>query len=1007
MGVNGLRRKNETAKRIVTAETFGMVLVLFSLLTFIVVLTGEGLLGSFGANVRAFLYGAFGYTVFAVLCALFYTGILLVSGKRPRVELALGFTLFIGILSLLACLHVILTLDFPATSFLGYVKACYAMGEGSFAGVTVGGALIAMLCYPVISLISAVGAAIVFGFITLLCVYSVYVRITNGPTEKQKKKSAPKGKGDVYRETPKEISGVKAYPVTNFDFEAEENRQNVQSNTERYFGNAVFELKTTKEMKKGDSRSESLKILYPNRGKEQLDFSQGGQDLENYRKDYAQKLNYITTPPPVIPQPFQSSATPLKTVPGSGTSRFTDGEGVTYAQPAPTPIAPIRESYRTVETFTEPERDNYRTFESFTEPVRNSYKTEEPLETNFIQPEPTHVPSQEEFPYARQNTVSSAPSYGVDFSRINPTRQEEFSRDIPVDNISYNPRPVEPGLEESEETPFIPESGFNGEESFAARREMQTPITPVEPMRTTVRMPYANESAPERAQPIPKEPVTPPMDEMPLVYHYVAPPVDMLRDYAIKAENFAAENEERSHIIEETLMGFKIPATVVHVTNGAAFSRFELSLPPSISVKKIPQYEDDIAMRVQAKDGVRVEAPIPGKDLVGVEIANRSRYTVGMKPVMQDSVFRNSKAGSLTFALGQDISGENVVCDITKMPHMLVAGSTGTGKSVCLTTMILSLIMKYSPEDLRLVLIDPKTVEFTMFRKIPHLLLPDPVTDVNKAIKIFGWAVEEMERRFMTFSEAEVRNLEEYNASRKPNQRKLPKIVIIVDELNDLMMRNKKAMEDGIVKIAQKARAAGIHLILATQRPSVDVITGIIKANLPARISFRVTNAADSITILNEGGAEKLLGMGDLLFSDGVRQNPLRLQGVFADTEEVKTIVGFIRERNKAYYSKEVEEMLNRPERQEEDVQERGVGGGRGSVDQDPLFIDALREVVRAQSASTSMLQRKLRIGFARAGSIIDEMTEKGFISAFEGNRTRKVLMTYDEFVEKYENGEE
>ncbi len=973
-----------------------MVLVLFSLLTFIVVLTGGSLLGSFGANVRAIMYGAFGFAAFAVLCALLYTGVLLVSGKRPSLEFSLAFTLFIGVLSLVACLHVILTLDFPAESFSDYVKVCYAMGQESFSEVTVGGALISMLCYPVISLISAVGAAIVFGFITLLCVYSVYVRITNGPTEKQKKKSAPKGKGDVYREAPKDIGGVKAYPVTNFDFEAEENRQNVQSNTERYFGNAVFELKTKKEIKKGDSRSESLKILYPNRGKEQLDFSQG-QDLESYRKDYAQKLNYIKTPPSVIPQPFQGGGTPLKPVPGSGVNRFTDGEGVTYAQPAPAPITPVRETYRTEETFTEPTRETYRTEETFSD--------------SFTNPTPTRIPSQEEFPYTRQNTVSSAPSYGVNFSRVNPTRQEEFPRDIPVESVNpYSPRPVEPGLEEESDGTPLSSVGFDfeREETFSVKSEPQSPEIPVAPpVRPAMRAQYASASAPERAQAVPQEPLTSPTEEMPLAYHYVAPSTDMLRDYAVKAENFAAENAERSHIIEETLMGFKIPATVVNVINGPAFSRFELSLPPSISVKRIPPYAEDITMRLQAKDAVRVEAPIPGKDLVGVEVANRSRYTVGMKPIMQDSVFRNSKAGSLTFALGQDISGENVVCDITKMPHMLVAGSTGTGKSVCLTTMILSLIMKYSPEDLRLVLIDPKTVEFTMFRKVPHLLLPDPVTDVNKAIKIFGWAVEEMERRFTTFSEAEVRNLEEYNASRKPNQRKLPKIVIIVDELNDLMMKNKKAMEDGIVKIAQKARAAGIHLILATQRPSVDVITGVIKANLPARISFRVTNAADSITILNEGGAENLLGMGDLLFSDGVRQSPLRLQGVFADTEEVKTIVGFIRERNKAYYSKEVEEMLNRPERQEEDAQERGVGGGRGTADQDPLFIDALREVVRAQSASTSMLQRKLRIGFARAGSIIDEMTEKGFISAFEGNRTRKVLMTYDEFVEKYENGEE
>ncbi len=979
--MSGFRRKTDTAKRIITAETFGMVLVLFSLLLTVVILTGDKLLGSFGANVKAFMYGSFGYTLFAVLCALFYTGISLVMGKRIHLSFSLGFTLFVGIVSLICALHVAFSLDITAKSFSAFVKACYAAGGGAFAGVTVGGAVFAIITYPFMSLISAIGAAIVFGFITLLCVYSVYVRIANGTSERGKRVSSPKGRGDVYRETPKEIGGMKAYPVENFDFAAEDTRQNVQSNTERYFGNAVFELKTKKELKRGDSRSASLDVLYPNRAKG-LDFSQNPQDMENYRKDLAQKVNYIKTPPPIISQAYSpDSATTLKPVPGSGANRFTDGEGVTYAQPAPAPITPVQTPYDKPET--------------------------------EISPAPTNVPMQDEYPFTHERTVASAPSYGVNFSRINPTVQEELPRDIPVSNSytsPYAPRPVEPGLEEGvDDVPADFSYRFDGEDG-GIEEESSTPEIPVSPI-TRPRTYESRTTQPESVSPAFTQysaaATEPPVEEMPLVYHYVAPPMDMLRDYAIKAENFAKENAERSHIIEETLMGFKIPATVVQVTNGAAFSLFELSLPPSITVKKIPQYADDIAMRLQAKDGVRIEAPIPGRDVVGVEIANNSRYTIGMKSVMKDSKFTNSKAGSLTFALGQNISGENVVCDITKMPHMLVAGSTGTGKSVCLTTMILSLIMKYSPEDLRLVLIDPKTVEFTMFRKIPHLLLPDPVTDVNKAIKIFGWAIEEMERRFTTFSEAEVRNLEEYNASRKSNQRKLPKIVIIVDELNDLMMKNKKAMEDGIVKIAQKARAAGIHLVLATQRPSVDVITGIIKANLPARISFRVTNAADSITILNEGGAEKLLGMGDLLFSDGVLQNPLRLQGVFADTEEVKTIVGFIREHNQAYYSKDVEEMLNRPERQEEELQERGMGGGRGGVDQDPLFIDALREVVRAQSASTSMLQRKLRIGFARAGSIIDEMTEKGYISAFEGNRTRKVLMSYDEFMEKYGDGNE
>ncbi|MBQ1269430.1 MAG: hypothetical protein IIY09_03005, partial [Clostridia bacterium] len=899
--MNGLRRKTENTNRIMTAETFGMVLALFAVLLLVVVLTGETLLGSFGAQVSGFMFGAFGYLAFAVLAGLLYAGIALVIGKRPGGKIAPEILALLTVLFCVCAFHVGKSDALSQTSFKEYCNACYAAGFGKFSQITFGGSIMGAIVYPVIKVASTVGAIVVFAFLSLFSAYGC-ATISKGKAEPAKREKKPRKiaqEGNVYLQRPEDIDGMKAYPNTSFDFDAEDSKQNIESNTERYFGNQPFELKTKKDYKRKDQRAESLKILYPNRGNGNLDFAGDEvQPIERERvfsQSFENKINYIKTPAPILPQHTagRNEGVSIRPVTGTGgvpkylheeTSRF-DAE----------PFSAKQESPAIEQPFSRPQES----FSSYSTPPRPISQTVQPLSEDDVAP--THIPASEEFPFVRAAEEPKpivAPTSGIDFSRNGFHHGAELPGGIPAENA---PRPVDPSLEE------------DAEEATFVARQMQ-PVTPVAPKAvrteraaTPAAQPSINLQKKEDLQDGEKG-----IDEMPLVYKYNAPPLEFMKDYASNKEGFLKENELRSRIIEDTLTGFDIPATVVNVTNGAAFTRYELSLPANISVKKVPQYADDIAMRAQAQDGVRIEAPIPGKDLVGIEIANTNRLVVGLKSIMSEAKFRYSKPSSLTFALGQNISGDGEVCDICEMPHLLVAGSTGTGKSVCLSTLIVSLICKYSPEDLRIVLVDPKQVEFSMFSGLPHLLIAEPIVDVSKAITMFNWAVSEMERRFALFKDAQVKNLEEYNGQRATDQRKLPKIVIIVDELNDLMMKNKKSMEDVIVKIAQKSRAAGIHLILATQRPSVDVITGVIKANLPSRIAFRVTTPADSVTILAEGGAEKLIGKGDLLYKASNMPKPQRLQGPFISNEEIKAIVGYIKKHNTAYFDRAVAELLNK-----------------------------------------------------------------------------------------------
>ena len=487
-------------------------------------------------------------------------------------------------------------------------------------------------------------------------------------------------------------------------------------------------------------------------------------------------------------------------------------------------------------------------------------------------------------------------------------------------------------------------------------------------------------------------------DDMPI---YKFPPLSLLDNLSsTDSKAVAAELESTAARLVDTLKSFGVETQVINVSRGPTVTRYELQPKAGVKISKITSLADDIALNL-ATAGVRIEAPIPNKAAVGIEVPNRDSSTVGIREVIESSTFSASKS-KLTVSMGKDIGGNTVVADIAKMPHGLIAGATGSGKSVCINSFIISLLYKASPEDVKLLMVDPKVVELGIYNGIPHLIVP-VITEPRKAAGALGWAVNEMEQRYKMFADRDVRNIEGYNKLvesliDEPEVKKMPRIVIIIDELADLMMTAPKEVEDSINRIAAKARAAGIHLLIATQRPSVNVVTGVIKANIPTRIAFAVSSHIDSGTILDCAGAEKLLGRGDMLFRPVGANKPNRIQGCFVSDEEVERVVEFVKSGGKANYD---DNVLLEIERQAaiEKQQRTGVVE-EGANDDDPVLDEAIKVVVELGQASTSLLQRKLKLGYARAARIIDQMEERGIIGGYEGAKPRQVLITPEQLME-------
>ena len=598
-------------------------------------------------------------------------------------------------------------------------------------------------------------------------------------------------------------------------------------------------------------------------------------------------------------------------------------------------------------------------------------------------------------PAADDSLESAIPDFVEDNSPLSPDLdamiRDSYSQ--PQDNAPYTPAydmDIDIPIPEDE-----PDNGaiVSPEELMQDPPELFTPDAETAPAET------AAPAAPA-SEPVSQPPARP----------YQIPSIDFLQNGVSRAGDPAVDQEmkEKAGILVETLKSFGVTVRITGIFRGPSVTRYEIQPAAGIKVSKITGLADDIALSLAAQ-GVRIEAPIPGKPAIGIEVPNSHKDTVSLREILESDSFRSSRS-KLAFAVGRDIAGNAVVGDIARLPHMIIAGATGSGKSVCTNSIIMSILYHATPEEVKLILIDPKIVEFTVYEGIPRLLIP-VVTAPKKAAGALNWAVQEMQRRYNLFAENSVRDLGDYNAAAaQPGSglEPMPQIVVIIDELADLMMTTSKEVEDSICRLAQKARAAGMHLIIATQRPTTDIITGLIKANIPSRIALSVMSQVDSRTILDTGGAEKLLGHGDMLYLPNGKIKPVRVQGCFTSTKEIEKVVDFIKSQTQSEYSDEIMEQVEqsipvtKAEAKELRAAEKAAAVNEPEPGSDEDVLErAIEVVVEAGQASTSSLQRRLKLGYARAARMMDELEQMGVIGSYEGAKPRKVLMTKEQLAER------
>ncbi|MBQ8001127.1 MAG: DNA translocase FtsK [Ruminococcus sp.] len=574
------------------------------------------------------------------------------------------------------------------------------------------------------------------------------------------------------------------------------------------------------------------------------------------------------------------------------------------------------------------------------------------------------------------------------------------------------------GITRSKETPYVAQGAKQADpqtvavDPNATAEDDETPVDIVEETRAVASEIKQNEAD---KKPVPR---------------YTYPPVQLLKPSTDSNDDQAMrELQGNAQKLLETLESFGVKVTISNICRGPSVTRYELKPAPGVKINKITNLADDIALSLAA-DGVRIEAPIPGKAAVGIEVPNKCISMVTMRELIDSPEFQTASS-KLTCVLGKDISGNIVTADLAKMPHLLIAGTTGSGKSVCVNSLLMSILFHATPDEVKLLLVDPKMVEFSKYKGLPHLLIP-VVSDAKKAAGALNWAVTEMMQRYKLFSEYDCKDILSFNNLVESNLRyieenqnadtadgeeaepvcmevnglpvpkeKLPRIVIAIDELADLMMVAAKEVEDAICRLAQMARAAGMHLVLATQRPTVNVITGLIKANIPSRIALKVSTGQDSRIILDCGGAESLIGRGDMLFSPTGAPKPIRVQGCYASDEEIEGVTSYIKKNHQAQYNEEIEETIRRIAAEEMDKKGKDSDDAGGEIELDDKMEEAIKYVIEAGQASTSMLQRRLRVGYARAGRMIDDMEKMGIVGPYQGAKPREVMITYQQWLER------
>ena len=1031
-------KKNKKESELITKESFCAVFALFCVFALLILCTRSIIFGEIGLSVHAFLIGLLGYLAYPLLLGGLYLSCMSMIGKRIVKDRRAGWCIALTLVCVALIVHMVTTYAWESDS---YLAECFNAGK-NFPEATVagwaGGALVFMLS----KLTTKVGALVVLSIFTVFFGYLSYLscRRKKGaeeslqtPTETER--IAPPVEISLEQATnsmqptqfiePTEFtnpnpvqpaqsmqpersaysSGFEASVLQHPAFTLSDETATGAANEQVVQKSGAFSPFGTPQGMRAEERNERT---YEN----SREFLFGTTPAENYKR------NLIFDPNARVNK--RPSAEPVQTpVRSEGYSSYTAAYQSSVNR---------GEENRPLKIFTD------RSDEYFKQSYENAVKTPEiaesiekmePLQPIYEQPvtKPetvTYAPIEEE----TERRTDEELDYKELFSSRNPNIFGNEEEDRSFARETFGVSEMEP---EAEPTRVVDQPRGRGIDIFDEEENVDDPymlrdeeLEPrgrmgfvesereIEPLETSDRFSdrgldrVDSEPAPTIGQSAQKtEPLPAPSLPKPRVIRpYKRVPLDDFDCRDVEPTSNAEEVEETKENILATLEDFKVSgASIASVTFGPTVTRYNVTIPRNISPRKVVALDESLAINLRASD-VNVY-PNYEDGVVSIEVPNKVRQFVQLGCMLTGDTFVNAKSSSLMFTMGKDVANRKVYGDISKMTHLLVAGSSGSGKSVFLGSLIISLIYKYSPEELRLILIDPKKTEFVLYNNLPHLMINEIITDVNKAVQSLNWAIGEMNRRYGLFEQMSragtyVVNLDEYNSHLDKNER-LPKIVIIIDELADLMLAAKKDIEDRIQNLTQKARAAGIHLVVATQRPSTDVITGVIKSNLATRIAFAVATDVDSRVILDQSGAQKLLGKGDFLYTMQGVNTPVRVQSAFISSEDSQRVVSFIKSNNEAYYDESATTFINNA---------RSGGGGEsfggGNEEIEPVYIEALRYVILSESASISMIQRKCSVGYNKAGKIVEWMEDMGYISSFDGAKARKVLITKEEFESKY-----
>ena len=988
------KNKEKRSSYILTKETLGMTLLLFCAIVFVMLLTGNVVFGGFGAAICTFLYGTFGYGSYLVLGLLAYLGEWLVFEKKIKVKAIKIIVIAAAVLVVFLLFHAVSTRNYAVANFGKYISECYMNAGKGYAGYTFGGVISGLLVYPVIHVGGPVAAYVIFAVLTLACAYLLYLVLRRkGGKQETIEQAVP---ADV-QSTQEIEDAIEQQPVVQPAVQQPAPVQAVNEDDDK-FSQKNLGRKILFENGEFDAESYRRNMIF----KDDSYFNHPVTTDADYLSGFTSKKNPI--PDAVVNESSYSQSyreevlnSPLSATPSSYVygEKPADSLGNNEAQSNTYPSSGY----------------NYEDSSDTQENYSSTIREDEPQENTEIynlksdvasepQPQAQEIPAVEE---TYENIIKPTDNSNLDILGGSTRRRADVSserRERSNANL----------FDENDDDTDIFNARVNerGNENVTGRNSDRVGFTEGITGLNTGERGRSTERASRAVEPKPEPPVEKPVEKPKHVWKkYVRPGLELLDDYPENSNVNTGEIEDNKRIIVQALERYKIACEVSNVTVGPAITRYDVIIEDKTNTKRALGYRDAIAMELM-KDNVNAYLNYT-KGALSIEVPNNQRSIVGLKGLLASPKFINSKPNALAFALGKNVEGEVVCPDITKMPHLLVAGTTGSGKSICLSALLVSLLYKYGPEELRLILVDPKQVEFISYDKLPHLMINEILYEVDKAIKALNWAIKEMERRYSLFkdmTEAGVatKNLDEYNAHLPADSEKLPKIVIVLDEFGDLMLQARKDIESRIIKLVQKSRACGIHLILATQRPSVDCITGLIKSNLPTRIGFKVNSFDDARTIFDIGGAEKLLGKGDLYFRSSDSPDLARIQGCFVDTHEVQRVTDFVKGHNETYFDQDVSDFINKVEEEPAQISD---GGGEPSDDAsetkiDDTFIKALKYCVTSNQASVSMIQRRFPVGYIKACKIIDWMETMNYITQSEGSKPRKVLLTKEEFENIY-----